>query len=217
MSQFTLLVFIFVIGILAIKLWQHSQAEKKVSNFKAIAQQTGWLFENNGRQALYNQLDQFQVFQRGSWQDIQGVLIGQFEGTDFHIISFRHGSMTGIPTEYLILLIEDEKQNLPTLAFRHKKGGFLFKNGITLSEFDAYPLLKQNYALQTEYPDEARKSLHANLLETLILTTQSSHLLEIEMTAARFLCYQRKKGEGNVKTETLQEFVRLGIQIYRQM
>ncbi len=217
MAQFILIVLIFAIGIVAIILWQRSQLQKKADNFKVLAQQTGWLLENNGRQTLYNQLSQFKVFQRGSWKDIRGVLAGQIEGTNFRVISFRHGSMTGVPTEYLILFIEDAIRSLPELAFRHKKAGFLFKNGATPPEFDAYPPLKQNYALQTEFPDEAMRLLRFDLLETFALAAQNIHLLEVEIAATQFLCYQRKKGEGAIKAETVQQLVQQGVQISRQL
>lgn len=216
MSKIILLVLFLVIGFALIKLWERSQAQKKTNDFEAIAQQTGWLTEGNGRQALYNQLSHFNVFDRGSWQDIQGVLVGQHEGVDFRVISFRHGSMTGIPTEYLILLIEDGIRNLPALAFRHKKAGFLFKNGVTPPAFAAYPPLKKNYVLQTLRPDEIRPFLHADLLETLAVAVQNSHLLEVEMAKTQFLCHQHVKGEGTIKAATVQQLVQQGIQIYRQ-
>jgi len=216
MTKIIVLVLFLVIGLALIKWWERRQAQQKTDNFDAIARQMGWIVEGDGRQALYNQLSHFKVFQRGSWQDIRSVLAGQHEGVDFRIISFRHGSMTGIPTEYVILLIEDGRRNLPALAFRHKKAGFRFKNGVTPPEFDTYPSLKQDYALQTERPDEIRAFLRANLLETLAMAVQNSHLLEVEMAVTQFLCYQHKKGEGEIKTATVQQLVQKGIQIYRQ-
>ena len=125
--------------------------------------------------------------------------------------------MTGIPTEYLILFISDSSQHFPTLSIRHKNAGFIIKNGIVPTQFDQYPQLQQNYTIQTDKTMSLLAILNTNLLNTFASAAQDIDLLEVEIEATKFLCYQHKKGEWPIKMESVQKLVRHGIKIYRQI
>lgn len=214
------LIIIFIVGVVFVELWRRRFERKKRENYKCIAKSSGWEYDSISPGLFYEKVKHLIFFSRGRQEkSIRVVLTGKHKGILFNLISYHHGSMTsGIPSEYIVLHIEDTSNVHPNLEFLQKWGGYLLTNVITLEGYDSDPLLKK-YVIKTDKPEESREFLNAELLKAFTVTAQirDLYILEMETKQNDFICHMHLKGDKKIKADTLIQFVNLGCEIYREI